>query len=673
MKKSKNIFKSIVVLLFLFALSIASLIIIANSTSFAHAESITTLVGLDPQNGEDISIITGTYGEKLQIGLDAPEYYGHNFLGYYEEEQVIGKGKNYYNEKMVPVDVWDKTEDTRIYAHWEPVEKTIVLNMQGGYNGTTFVTGKFNSKLPSGKIKPERYGYNFLGYFEKPQSQGSGKQYYYSDMGAVEIWNNIDVMEIYAHWEGVKSKVTLDKSGGENGTNAVDAVFGQPMLSNKTKPTRVGYKFLGYFEKEQSAGLINNTQYYDENMVSAHNWDKVDNQTLYAHWEPIVYTITYRYNGAGAVSNPTTYTIETPTFNLNSPTGSPKTGYKYGWSISKIAQGTSGNLIINAVAKPIQYYVYFENMNPSIMFPFYPGDYCDYDVEYTYSREWIVPQDGWEFDAWKLTNEQTGVQTRVGTGMTYTFKNLSAVEGDRFKIGAYYKEKSCVTNGSLITLADGSQKAVENLTGDEMLLVWNLYTGTFDIAPILFIDSDPAKFNEVIKLYFSDGTEVKIISEHAFWDFDLNKYVFLRNDAAKYIGHWFNKQITDENGQIAWTKVQLNNVVVAEEYTTAWSPVTYGHLCYYVNGMLSMPGSTDGLINIFDVDEETLKINEEKMQNDIDLYGLYSYEEFTEIYAIPKDIFDAFQGQYLKISICKGLISLEQIGKLIEQYAEFIN
>ncbi len=235
------------------------------------------------------------------------------------------------------------------------------------------------------------------------------------------------------------------------------------------------------------------------------------------------------------------------------------------------------------------------------------------------------------------------------------------------------ESQPCVTPDTLITLADGSQKQVQYLTGSEMLLVWNLYTGTFDIAPILFIDSESASLREVINLYFSDGTEVKVIYEHAFWNFNLNEYVFLRNDAAKYIGHWFNKQTTDELGNMSWGKVQLVDVVVKEEITTSWSPVTYGHLCYYVNGMLSMPGATEGLINIFEVDSETLKIDEVLMQNDIETYGLYTYEEFAEIYPITEEMFEAFCGQYLKISIGKGLIALEQIGELINRYAEFLN
>ena len=75
---------------------------------------------------------------------------------------------------------------------------------------------------------------------------------------------------------------------------------------------------------------------------------------------------------------------------------------------------------------------------------------------------------------------------------------------------------------------------VETLTGNEMLLVWNLHTGSFDTAPILSIDSDEAREYQIINLYFSDGTHVKVISEHGFWDFDLNRYVYLdANDVCK--------------------------------------------------------------------------------------------------------------------------------------------
>ena len=234
-----------------------------------------------------------------------------------------------------------------------------------------------------------------------------------------------------------------------------------------------------------------------------------------------------------------------------------------------------------------------------------------------------------------------------------------------------YTGSSCVAAGTLVTLADGRQVPVESLTGHEMLLVWNLFTGEFDVAPIIFIDSESDARYEVITLTFSDGTTLKIIDEHALWDFNSNGYVFIRNDAAKYIGDWFNKQTYDVDGNMVYTQVQLVDVVVTTEYTSAWSPVTYEHLCFYVNGMLSMPGATAGLINIFDVDAETMTIDEEAYLADIEEYGLFTYDEFSALYPVPEEIFEAFAGQYLKVAIGKGLLTEDMIVSLIQRYSKF--
>ena len=227
-------------------------------------------------------------------------------------------------------------------------------------------------------------------------------------------------------------------------------------------------------------------------------------------------------------------------------------------------------------------------------------------------------------------------------------------------------DDSCVAEGTLITLADGSKKAVEDLTGDEMLLVWNLHTGSFDYAPMLFIDKDPETLYRVINLTFSDGTIVKVISEHGFWDVDMNRYVYLDENAAEFIGHRFMKQ----SGS-GMTEVTLTNVEIRTETTRAYSPVTYGHLCYYVNGMLSMPGGITGLFNIFETCGDLPRYDADAMAADIDAYGLFTYEEFRQTYPVSEEVFEAFNGRYLKVAIGKGLITQERIGELIERYSEF--
>lgn len=281
---------------------------------------------------------------------------------------------------------------------------------------------------------------------------------------------------------------------------------------------------------------------------------------------------------------------------------------------------------------------------------------------------------GYTFQRWDIfrCNEGADITTitcSTSQTITITYEYIrDMLENGRFNeidFCAIYSS-NCIAEGTLITLADGSQKAVEDLTGNENLLVWNLNTGTFDSAPILFIDREEKASYEVIQLSFSDGTIVDVISEHGFWDVDLNEYVYLDEYAAEYIGHCFLKQ--EEDGM---TAVTLVDVEVSTKVTSAYSPVTYGHLCYYVNGMLSMPGGIDGLFNIFEVDKETMMYDAEAMAADIAQYGLYTYEEFNALYNVPEVMFDACGGQYLKVALGKGLITEEGLQNLIDRYSVF--
>ena len=182
----------------------------------------------------------------------------------------------------------------------------------------------------------------------------------------------------------------------------------------------------------------------------------------------------------------------------------------------------------------------------------------------------------------------------------------------------------------------------------------------------MFIDSELASEIEVVYLHFSDGTVVKVIYEHGFWDYDLNKYVYLDINAADYIGHYF----AASNGD-GLTKVQLVDVEIRVEYVTAWSPVTVGHLSYFVNGILSMPGGVGGLFNIFDVDSETMTYDYEAMARDIETYGLFTYEELNAICPLSEDMFIAAGGAYLKISIAKGNLTVEELVNMITRYSVY--
>lgn len=475
--------------------------------------------------------------------------------------------------------------------------------------------------------------------------------------------------------EDIGYEITFNKEGGSGGTDCVYANYNCKMPS-AVKPSRTGYNFGGYYIGQKGTG----TQYYDSNMLSVTVWDKEEAVTLYAYWLPIRYTITYRGVEGTSNNNPSSYTVE-DTIYLVPPT---KTGYTATLDRTVIYKGTTGNLTISVTWTPISYRVLIHHAIYDTWMPADdPAGSASYwfELKYNESKTITAKTLGYrKFKFWVYyptvvsgTHFDHTTFPIYSYDETITIKNLSKTNGYDYDVVACYdKVESCVAEGTLITLADGTQKAVEKLSGNEQLLVWNLQTGKFDTAPILFIDKDAVNNYKVIKLNFSDGTTVDIISEHAFWDFDLNKYIFLREDAEKYIGHWFNKQIIDD-GELAYTKVQLVNVRIEERYTTAWSPVTYGHLCYYVNGLLSMPGATESFINIFSVDDETLSYKQDEFVNDIETYGLFTYDEFYQLIPVSEDVFNAFNGQYLKVAIGKGITNLKILSTLFERYQENLN
>ena len=217
----------------------------------------------------------------------------------------------------------------------------------------------------------------------------------------------------------------------------------------------------------------------------------------------------------------------------------------------------------------------------------------------------------------------------------------------------------------MITLANGKQVRVDSLKGDEMLLVWNLETGKYDTAPIVFVDNEQESEYEIIHLYFSDGSDVRVIYEHGFFDLDLGEYVYIdASNYADYIGHRFVTEGDIKSNN--WNIVTLDKVVIETEVTTAWSPVTFEHLCYYTNGVLSMPGGIEGLFNIFEVDTSVMRYDVEKKQKDIETFGLFTIEDFEGM--ITEEAFAAFNGAYLKVAMGKGLLTWEDIAYMAERY-----
>ncbi len=221
---------------------------------------------------------------------------------------------------------------------------------------------------------------------------------------------------------------------------------------------------------------------------------------------------------------------------------------------------------------------------------------------------------------------------------------------------------NCVTGDTYVMLADGTQVRIDELIGDELVMVFDHFTGKLVGMPIVVYENDGIDEYEVVDLVFSDGTETSLIDEHGYFDLTLGKYVYLHaDDAENYIGHEFAR--VSNNGDVS--VVTLASVSVEVRKDSCYSIATAYQYNYIVDGMLSMPGGIEGLFNIFMYDDN-LVYNEEKMREDIEKYGLYTYEDLDEY--VDKLAFEIFNAKYFKVAVGKGMITLDKIVSYIEKY-----
>ncbi|MBQ7378953.1 MAG: hypothetical protein IJW70_04645 [Clostridia bacterium] len=245
--------------------------------------------------------------------------------------------------------------------------------------------------------------------------------------------------------------------------------------------------------------------------------------------------------------------------------------------------------------------------------------------------------------------------------VTYADYKSNQYKYSDFCNGTLTDASSCITGDTLITLADGTQKRIDQVNYDDQLLAWNMFTGTYVSVPASYIVFHGNDHYSVISLEFSDGNIVKIIGDHGFFDADLNQYVFLNEENVNsYMGHSFVKQDGDGHTIVALTGYSVN-----EEFTGSYSIASVACNNVLANGMLSVTPveniDSEAFFNFLAMGDD-MQYDERALQKDIETYGLFVYDDLSEY--MTESEFKAFvasNGHYLKIAVGKGIVTLDEI------------
>ena len=225
-------------------------------------------------------------------------------------------------------------------------------------------------------------------------------------------------------------------------------------------------------------------------------------------------------------------------------------------------------------------------------------------------------------------------------------------------------KESCFAADTLITLADGTQKRIDQLRFGDKILAWDFFTGTYAEQEISLLVNHGEGVYRVANLRFSDGTVLRLIGDHGVFDYDLNKFVYLSVDNMhSFVGHRFVQQAAED-----YEIVTLVEAFETEEYTSAWSVSSAVTSNAFASGMLTV-APPDDFYNWIEMDGK-LRYDGAQLQKDVERYGLYSYEDFADF--VTYEQFVAFNGAYLKIPVEKGLFTFDYVLELIRLYRRWM-
>ena len=129
--------------------------------------------------------------------LDSIEHTGYKFKEW--NTSIDGSGDSYLAGDSID-NVIQPGENFELYAQWEPIEYTIVLNPNGGIEPVKMIKVRYDEEKEISSDIFTRVGYSFSGYNTRPN--GSGTQYNDNVFKNLTTIDNKEIF-LYAQWSEI--------------------------------------------------------------------------------------------------------------------------------------------------------------------------------------------------------------------------------------------------------------------------------------------------------------------------------------------------------------------------------------------------------------------------------------------------------------------------------------
>lgn len=219
-------------------------------------------------------------GNSLDKGETPADRHGYSFVGWAASENA--SASDVISFPYTP------TSDVTFYAVWEKASFTVTFDKNYAGSEAETVEVEFESTVEMPEEDPTRDGFVFQGWMNKAE-EGEAVTFPY------EVTDNVT---FYASWISAQTKVyTVSFDYNYSGAPAqalksLSIVDGGSVTSRQVQNlTRDGYKFVGW-NTEKNATTAMKFPY-----------KPTADTTLYAVWEKLSFTVTYKYNMPGATGD----------------------------------------------------------------------------------------------------------------------------------------------------------------------------------------------------------------------------------------------------------------------------------------------------------------------------------------------------------------------------------
>lgn len=317
----------------------------ANITLYAKWTPITYSItynlngGTNPSNAPTSFNVTSN-----DITLPTPTRVGHTFGGWFDNSGLTGTAVTSIPKGSVGNKIY--------YAKWTintyyldlsgVLDRVSEFNIAGYGTADVYINGTLAAQGVSDYYTKHPYG---TSYEIKNIVPTTGHNYVGVNSGSLKGTIGEGNAIVRLAFNTNTYKVVYNANGGTGTTATSTHKYGEAKTLTSNGFSRNGYSFAGWATSATGSVVYSNGQ-------SVTNLTATNNGTvnLYAKWAPVTYTISYNLNGGSISGQKTSYTIETATFSLPTPT---RTGYLFtGWTGSNgttaqtsvsIAQGSTGN------------------------------------------------------------------------------------------------------------------------------------------------------------------------------------------------------------------------------------------------------------------------------------------------------------------------------------------